>query len=112
MLIQVEKDRNKRLRDVCTVLNEMFSCPFPAVCYFKYLLGINSPRIKLLCSIFIVMKIIIIIVQFTELKLVLLRLFSQSKVYNLNDITNNYCFMHVHIHVLTHVLVPKHKVPK
>ena len=56
------------------------------------------------------MKIITIIVQFTELPLVLLRLFSQSKVYYLNDITNNYCYMHVHIHVLAHVLLPKHKV--
>ena len=40
VLTQVEKDRNKRLRDVCTVLNEMVSCPFPTVCYFKYLLEI------------------------------------------------------------------------
>ena len=42
VLIQVEKDRNKRLRDVCTVLNEMVACPFPTVCYFKYLIRINS----------------------------------------------------------------------
>ena len=37
VLIQVENDRNKRLRDVCTVLNEMVAYPFPAVLLFQVL---------------------------------------------------------------------------
>ena len=86
VLIQIEKDRNKRLRYVCTVLNEMVAYPFPAVCYFKYLLGINSPRIKLLCSIFIVMKIIIMILRSSTIHRATVsfaEIVSQSKVYYL-----------------------------